>query len=101
LGFPMVLHDGLVLKFDLGGFCFRLWSFKVGTVMKKNKSRKSKFFFLLWKRNKGVECCMWTTLHVLFFNFNRFKPLIISNGKILVVHRWETLVKTTQYNKLF
>jgi hypothetical protein len=24
LGFPMVLHDGLVLKFDLGGFCFRL-----------------------------------------------------------------------------
>jgi hypothetical protein len=22
--FPMVLHDGLVSKFDLGGFCFRL-----------------------------------------------------------------------------
>jgi hypothetical protein len=30
---------------------------------------------------------VWINVHVLFLNIDRSKPLIISNGEILMVHR--------------
>jgi hypothetical protein len=52
----------------------------------EKQKQKIKVYFCCERETEVLNDCMWTTLHVLFFNFNRSKPLIISDGKILVVH---------------